>query len=83
MNKTILSKIVDSIKELKGISELGADASLIDDGILDSFDIVNLITMLEEEFQIHIPGDEIIPENLNSIANVCALIERLISSQHG
>ena len=41
--------------------------TLIDDKILDSFDIISLVTDLSEEFDITIPVEEIIPENFNSV----------------
>ena len=51
--------------------------TLIDDKILDSFDIITLITEINTEFDIAIPAEEIIPENFNSAQALWALIERL------
>ncbi|MDR2569377.1 MAG: acyl carrier protein [Oscillospiraceae bacterium] len=53
-----------------------ADA-LIDNGILDSFDIAAIIADISEEFDIKITANEIIPENFNSITAMCALVEKL------
>ena len=50
---------------------------LVDNGILDSLDIVTLITEINDKFDISIPAEEIIPENFNSAAALMALIERL------
>ena len=50
---------------------------LVDDGILDSLNIVNLVTEIDSEFGVLIPAEEIIPENFNSAAALMALIERL------
>ncbi|HAL74650.1 MAG TPA: acyl carrier protein [Clostridiales bacterium] len=51
---------------------------LIDDKILDSFDIITLITEISEEYDVRIPVDQIVPENFNSAAALYALVERLM-----
>ena len=50
---------------------------LVDDGILDSLDIVTLVTEIDAEFGVTIPAEEIIPENFNSAKALFELIERL------
>ena len=52
--------------------------NLIDDEILDSFDIATIIADVSEEFDINITANEIIPKNFNSVSAMCDLIERLI-----
>ncbi len=51
--------------------------TLIDDGILDSFDIITLVAEIDSEFDVTIPVEEIIPDNFNSAKALYALIERL------
>ena len=51
--------------------------TLIDDKILDSFDIVTLIGEISFEYDVTIPAEEIIPENFNSAKALYALITRL------
>ena len=51
--------------------------SLIDDGILDSLDIVTLITEINDVFDVSIPAEEIVPENFNSARAIMALINKL------
>jgi len=55
--------------------------TLIDDKILDSFDIISLVTDLSEEFDITIPVEEIIPENFNSVRAIKKLVEKLIEEE--
>ena len=51
--------------------------ALIDDEILDSLDIVSLISEINAELDIQIPPEEIIPENFNSAEALLTLLERL------
>ena len=50
---------------------------LIDGGILDSLDIVTLITEINDTFGVSIPAEEIIPENFNSAKAIFDLIEKI------
>lgn len=50
---------------------------LIGDGILDSLDIVTLITEINTTFDVSIPAEEVVPENFCSARAIYALIERL------
>jgi D-alanine--poly(phosphoribitol) ligase subunit 2 len=54
---------------------------LIDDRIIDSFDIVSLVSDISETFDVTIPVEEIIPENFNSAKALYSLIERLIEEE--
>jgi len=53
---------------------------LIDEGILDSFDIIRIVADIDEEFDVAIPPEEIIPENFNSAKSLYELIERLLGN---
>ena len=50
---------------------------LVDDSILDSLDIVTIVTEIDAEFGVTIPAEEIIPENFNSARALMELINRL------
>lgn len=50
---------------------------LIDDVILDSFDIVTLISEISDTFDITISAEQIIPENFNSAKALWELIQKL------
>lgn len=52
--------------------------TLIDDKIIDSFDIVSIITDISDEFEITIPVEEIVPKNFNSAKALYAMVERLL-----
>jgi acyl carrier protein len=55
------------------------DVSLLDQGIVDSTGILELIHYLEEHFGIKVQDDELLPENLDTIGNICAFLERKLS----
>lgn len=49
--------------------------SLIDDGVLDSLDIVTIVSVLMDEYGIEISVDDLVPENFNSVETIYALVE--------
>ena len=65
------------LKSLHPDVDFEACDALIDDEILDSLDIVSLISEINAELDIQIPPEEIIPENFNSAEALLALLERL------
>ena len=72
-----MDKLIDILKELHPDVDFESCETLIDDKILDSFDIVSVISEISEEFDVVIPAEEIIPENFNSAAALAALVKRL------
>lgn len=68
-----MEKLVDILKELRPDIDIESQ-SLVDDGILDSFDIVTLVGELTDAFSIEIGVEDIIPENFNSVDAIMALI---------
>jgi acyl carrier protein len=54
---------------------LGDDSSFLDEGIIDSTGILELVSFLEEQYDIRVEDEELVPENLDSINNVVAYLE--------
>ena len=52
------------------------DTSFLEEGIIDSTGVLELVTFLEENFEIQVDDEELIPENLDSIDNVTGYLER-------
>ena len=50
---------------------------LYDEGVLDSLDMVRLVTEIGMEFDVQIPAEELVPENFQNVNTIMALIERL------
>jgi len=55
------------------------NTSFLDEGIVDSTGILELVTFLEEKFSIAVEEDELVPENLDSINNVTAYLQSKIN----
>lgn len=70
-------KIIEILKTLHPELDLTSDVRLVDDGVLDSLDIVTLITELNAAFDVAIPAIEILPGNFNSVQALAEMIERL------
>jgi acyl carrier protein len=56
------------------------NTSFLDEGIVDSTGILELIEFISEEFSITVEDEELVPENLDSINNVTAFIGRKIEN---
>ncbi|MBO4325850.1 MAG: acyl carrier protein [Clostridia bacterium] len=72
-----MDKLLEILKEIHADVDYDTCETLIDDGILDSFDIISIITEISSEFDVQIPANEIVPENFNSAAALWKLIEKL------
>ena len=57
-------------------SQLGADDSFLDKGIIDSTGILEIVMFLEEQFGIKVADNEMLPENLDSISNIARFIAK-------
>ena len=72
---------MEELKEiLEGIRpdiDFDKEKKLIDDGILDSIDIIGMITEINHNFDVDINVQYLLPENFNSIEAIYALIQKL------
>ena len=72
-----MEKLIEILSSLHPEVDFEINTDLVDDGILDSLDIVTLVTEIHSEFDVAIPAEEIVPENFNSAEALMALINRL------
>lgn len=73
-----MEALLDILNELHPEVDFETCTTLIDDKILDSFDIVTIVAEVDAEYDVAIPAEELVPENFNSAASLYALIERLM-----
>ena len=72
-----MEKLLEILKGIRPDVDFENETSLVDDGVLDSFDVVSIISELDDAFGVQIRIDELDPENFNSAASIMALIEKL------
>lgn len=69
-------RIYKILSEIRPEFDFSDSEDFIEDGYLDSFDIVTVIDELEKEFGIIVDGLEVIPENFATVATIEALINK-------
>ena len=72
-----MEKLIEILSDLHPDVDFESEDGIVDNGILDSLDIVTLITEINDSYDISIPAEEIIPENFNSAEALYALICKL------
>ncbi|MFQ9933999.1 MAG: acyl carrier protein [Lachnospiraceae bacterium] len=73
----IREEVLEILEELHPDVDYEREQALIDDKILDSFDIVSLISEIKDAFDVTISADKIVPENFNSLDAICTLVQEL------
>ena len=72
-----LEQIIDILTEIEEDVDYESRTDLVDSRALDSFDILKLISALEEELDVSVPAKDVVPENFNSAPAILALVQRL------
>ena len=75
-----MEKLLEILDELHPDIDFETKEHLIDNKILDSFDIVTLVAEIDAEYDVAIPAEELIPENFNSAKALYALVEKLMDA---
>lgn len=73
-----MERIIELLTEIKEDIDYENETHLIDDELLDSFDILQLISALDDEFDISIPAAMIIPDNFNSVEALWEMVQELM-----
>ena len=72
-----MDELIEILKDLHSDVDFETCTTLIDDKILDSFDIVSIVSEVNDRFDVTIPAKELVPENFNSAKALWDLISRL------
>lgn len=71
-----METIMGILQEIRPDFDFSESRDFIEDGMLDSFDIVSLVSELEAAFDIVIDGLDIVPENFTNIEKIGKLVEK-------
>ena len=72
-----MDELLELLEDIKPTVDFRTCTGLIDDGYLDSFDILSIVSDLNDAFGIEISPVDIIPENFNSAQALWNMVERL------
>lgn len=69
-------KVIEILTELRPEFDFTEDVNFIEEGMLDSFDVVSLVDEIESAFGVAIGGSDVLPENFCSVDAICETIKR-------
>lgn len=72
-----MNEIIEILTELHDDVDFTTETGLVENGILNSLDIVAIITEIDDRLDVVIPAEEILPENFDSAEALWALVQRL------
>ena len=76
MDEITIADVIEVLLDVEEDVDYERETALVDNRVLDSFDIISLTSMLEEKYGITIDGLDIVPENYASIDAIIALVEK-------
>ena len=72
-----MKKLLEILEEVKPGVDFESSQNMIDEGLIDSFDMINIIANINEKFDIDFSVAEIIPENFETVKSLYETIERI------
>ena len=75
-NRIMKERIIEILSDIRPESDFVKSENFIEEGLLDSLDIVALVESLEEEYDIEIPGTEISQKNYSSLEGMIELAKK-------
>ncbi len=70
-------QVLEVLKSVKSDIDFANETEMIDGGVLDSFDIIAIVSELNDTFDIDITFDDLEPENFNTLDAIVSLVESL------
>ena len=72
---TIEKKVLEILSEIRPEVDFSASGDFLEDGLIDSFDLISMVSDIDSKFGISIDGTKILPENFNSLQAIVNLIK--------
>ena len=72
-----MEELLELLKDVRDDVDFENAQDLIDGKILSSFDIIQIISVIDEEYDVAVPATEIVPDNFNSAKAIYEMIQRL------
>lgn len=76
-----MEELLEILKSIRPDVDYENETALIDDGILDSFDVVAIISEIDDQFGVQIRINELDPENFNSLESIWDMVQKLIGKK--
>lgn len=71
-----MEEIIKILNEIRPEENFENSSDFIEEGLLDSFDVVNLVSRLDQTFKISIDGVDILPKNFKNVESIMSLIRK-------
>ena len=71
--------INENFRFMTGGAGLADDDSLLEKGVIDSTGVLELVQFIESKFNLHLADEDLVPENLDSVANLVSFVERQLA----
>lgn len=72
-----MKKLLEILEEIKPGVDFNNSKNMIEEGLIDSFDIITIITAINSEFDIDFTVADIMPENFETVETLYNTIERI------
>ncbi len=72
-----MEQLLEILKDINPDIDYGTEDQLIDEGLLDSMQVLELVSTLEDEFGIEVTPTDLVPDNFNSAGSMWDMIQRL------
>ncbi len=72
-----MEELIEILQDIQPDADYENCTTLIDDGILDSFAVLSIVSELEDQYDIRVSPADIVPENFNSAQAIYAMVQRL------
>lgn len=73
--------ILEVLQEVNGDADFESSSDFIEDGLMDSFEIVDLVSRLEDKFPVEIRGIDIVPDNFVNLEAIEKLLKKYLEEK--